>query len=149
MSYFGGYLPRCFILWEGNVLCLYCVVPVVAARMCRKFSLPRCVIFWWLPAKMFHLIGRGTHCDCIVMYQLLLPRCVISSCCQDVSSFGGYLLRCFILLVGEHTCVCIVMYQLLLPRCVISSCCQDVSSFGGYLPRCFILLVGERTVIIL
>ncbi|XP_065905897.1 uncharacterized protein [Dysidea avara] len=151
VSSFGGYLPRCFIL-----------------LMCYKFLLPRCVIFRWLPAKMFHFIGRGTHCVCIVMYQLLLPRCVISSCCQDVSSFGGYLPRCFILLMcykfllprcvifrwlpakmfhligrGMHR-VCIVMYQLLLPRCVISSCCQDVSSFGGYLPRCFILLMCHQ-----
>ena len=134
--------------WLGNALCLYCDVPVVAAQMCHQFLLPRCFIFRWLPAKIFHLIGRGTYCVCIVTYQLLLPRCVTSSCCQDVSSFGGYLPRCFILLVGERT-VFVLWYQLLLPGYVISSCYQDVSSFGGYLPRCFILLIGERTVFVL
>ncbi|XP_065905908.1 uncharacterized protein [Dysidea avara] len=71
----------------------------------------------------------------------MTARCVISSCCQDVSSFGGYLPRCFILLM---------CHKFLLPRCVIFRWLPakmfhliDVSSFGGYLPRGFIF--GRRT----
>ena len=51
--------------------------------------------------------------------------------CQDVSSLGGYLPRCFIFGQGN------ILTNL------FGFCCQDVSSLGGYLPRCFIFRRGS------
>ena len=118
VSSFGGYLPRCFILLVGertvSVLwrtscCCPDVSSVLAAKMCHLLV---------ATCQDVSSYGRETYCVCIVTYQLLLPRCVISSCCQDVSSFGGYLPRCFILLVGE--CTVFVLWR-------TSCCCPDVS----------------------
>ncbi len=60
----------------------------------------------------------------------------VSLGCQDVSSLGNNLSRCFVFRQGGSVCVCVyVLFY-------VSLGCRDVSSLGNNLSRCFVFRQG-------
>ena len=90
---------------------------------------------YWL-MHVFNVCVHAYQCTSVSSFKKLKIKwyCIFMHLvlsCQDVSSLGGYLPRCFIFGQGN-----------ILPN-LFGFCCQDVSSLGGYLPRCFIFRRGS------